>query len=473
MNPFLRFLLKPSFERLLRIDPESKPAVYIEVFDGADISNTNYWLELLLSAGIATLGLLLDSPAVVIGAMLVSPLMGPIIAAGLAFAAADLYLGIKSLLQLGLSIFGSILFAGFLVWILPLDAPTAEIQARTHPNLLDLGIALFSGLAGSLLLARSKSPGGGGAAALPGVAIAVALMPPLCAVGFGLGAGFVWEIMSGAGLLFITNLAAIIASAFLVFYVIRMDSVEVRLAIAAPLLERASNDSIYDWLASKTAISRSFANIGALRWRIFMIVCALGVVLVPLSRSLMQLTQQLVARDAVENAVEMITEKEGIVSMLYTVHDDPITLNLIVTNPVDRANVAAAEAMIEARTNREASLTVRQVASQEELVQLRQGIGGQAAQSTAVKSLEAFRAELMGRLDRPLEELWPTDHAQVVSTEIGFDARGAVLRIRYQAEEDFTEASRDVLRRGMAAELGDPRLRLELERAPQSSEQAQ
>ena len=164
MNPLVRFLLHPSFERLLRIDPESKPDVYIEVFDGADVSNTNYWLELLLSAGIATLGLLLDSPAVVIGAMLVSPLMGPIIAAGLSFAAADLYLGIKSLLQLGLSILASILFAALIVWVLPLDAPTSEIQARTHPNLLDLGVALFSGLAGSLLLARSKSPGGGGAA---------------------------------------------------------------------------------------------------------------------------------------------------------------------------------------------------------------------------------------------------------------------------------------------------------------------
>jgi len=464
MNRVLRFLLKPSFERLLRIDPESKPAVYIEVFDGADVSNPNYWLELLLSAGIATLGLLLDSPAVVIGAMLVSPLMGPIIAAGLAFAAADLYLGIKSLLQLALSIFASILFAGLIVWILPLDAPTAEIQARTHPNLLDLGIALFSGLAGSLLLARSKSHGGGGAAALPGVAIAVALMPPLCTVGFGLGSGFVGEIMSGAGLLFITNLAAIIASAFLVFYVIRMDSVEVRLAIAQPLLERASTDAIYEWLASKTAVSRAFSNIGSLRWRIFMILCALGVVLVPLSRSLVQLTQQLVARDAVENAVKMITPQEGIVTLLYTVHDDPITLNLIVTNPVDRANVAAAEAMIEARTNREATLTVRQVASQEELVQLRQGMGGQASQSTALRSLEAFRAELMARLDRPLEELWPADHAQVVSTEIGFDARGAVLRIRYQAEEDFSQEAADVLRRGVASQLGAQRLRLELDR---------
>ena len=99
MNRVLRFLLKPSFEKLLRIKPETKPDVYLEVFDGADIQNTNYWIELLLSAGISTLGLVISSPAVVIGAMLVSPLMGPLIAAGLSFAAADLYLGIKSLLQ--------------------------------------------------------------------------------------------------------------------------------------------------------------------------------------------------------------------------------------------------------------------------------------------------------------------------------------------------------------------------------------
>ena len=67
-------------ERLLRVDPESKPAVYLQIFDGADINNLNYWLELLLSAAIATLGLVLNSPAVVIGAMLISPLMGPITA---------------------------------------------------------------------------------------------------------------------------------------------------------------------------------------------------------------------------------------------------------------------------------------------------------------------------------------------------------------------------------------------------------
>ncbi|MEZ5361246.1 MAG: DUF389 domain-containing protein [Bryobacterales bacterium] len=87
---------------------------------------------------------MLSSPAVVIGAMLVSPLMGPIIASGLALAAADLYLGIKSALQLALSIVGSILFAGMLVWIIPLDTATPEILARTNPNLLDLGVALFS-----------------------------------------------------------------------------------------------------------------------------------------------------------------------------------------------------------------------------------------------------------------------------------------------------------------------------------------
>ena len=461
MKSVLRFLLKPSFERLLRIAPESKPDVYLQVFDGADIQNVNYWLELLLSAGIATLGLVLSSPAVVIGAMLVSPLMGPLIGAGLSLAAADLYLGIKSGLQLLISIIVSILFAGLLVWILPLDAATPEIQARTQPNLLDLGIALFSGLAGSLLVSRSKSPEGGGAAALPGVAIAVALMPPLCTVGFGLGSGFDWEIMYGAGLLFITNLAAIIASAFLVFYLLRMDSMDVRLAIAQPLLERASGDSIYHYLERKTAISRSFANIGKLRWRVLMIVIAIGTVLVPLSRSLSKLTGELVARDAVENAVNMVTEREGIVSLLYDVHSDPIAVNLIVAEPYDQLKKAEAEAMIKVRTNRDVKFNVRRVASDLELTQLRQG----SAQRTGppIQSLDTIRANTLARLERPLTDLWPTEDACLASTSIAFDSEGIIVRIAYESETPLSPTGVGILRRGIQTQLGIEGLRLELE----------
>ena len=79
----------------LRIDPQKKPAVYAQIYDTADISSLNYWLEIIFSAGIAALGLVLNSPAVIIGAMLISPLMGPIMAAGLALAAGDLYLAVS------------------------------------------------------------------------------------------------------------------------------------------------------------------------------------------------------------------------------------------------------------------------------------------------------------------------------------------------------------------------------------------
>ena len=351
------------------------------------------------------------------------------------------------------------------MWVLPLDAPTPEILARTQPNLLDLGIALFSGLAGALLVSRSKSVEGSSGAALPGVAIAVALMLPLCTVGVGLGAGFDTDIMYGAGLLFITNLAAIIASAFFVFYLLRMDEMDVRLAIAQPLLERASNDSIYHYLEKKTAISRSFANIGTLRWRVAMIVFAMLVVLVPLSRSLVKLTGELVARDAVEKAVDTVTSsRAGIVSLLYDVHSDPIAVNLIVAEPVDAEKKAEAEAMIRVRTSRDVNFVVRRVASEEELMQLRQGIGAQTAAAPAIRSLESIRADALARLEEPLKDLWPEEQAPLKTVEIGFDEKGTVLRLTHQGEHPLDETAIEILRRGIQLQLGVEALRLDLVR---------
>src|SRR5665647_3821084 len=161
------FDLRVRIEQSLRIDPKSKPRVYAQVYESAEIASLNYWLELVFSAGIATFGLVLDSPAVVIGAMLISPLMGPILAAGLALAAGDLYLGLKSAVNVLASMAGAVGFSAVIVWLLPFHAPTAEILSRTQPNLLDLGVAVFSGLAGSVVVCRGG--GGGGVTALPGV----------------------------------------------------------------------------------------------------------------------------------------------------------------------------------------------------------------------------------------------------------------------------------------------------------------
>ena len=173
--------------------------------DGA--LSEHYLFMTAMSAGIAVLGLLLSSPAVVIGAMLLSPLMGPIMGLGFALAIGDwdwLKRCTRTLLL------GSIFAVGLcavLVFLSPIQTITTEIASRTRPNLFDLFVALFSALAGAYAMIRGRE------GAIVGVAIATALMPPLAVVGFGL-ATFNWTVFSGALLLYVTNLLTIALTAF-------------------------------------------------------------------------------------------------------------------------------------------------------------------------------------------------------------------------------------------------------------------
>ena len=143
----------------LGIHSGTKPKVYAQICEASEIGSLSYWLEIFFSAGIATFGLVEGSPAVIIGAMLISPLMGPIMGTGLALAVGDLFLGTKAVLNLLVSIAVSVAFSGFLVWLLPFHSATPEILSRTTPNLLDLGIALLSGLAGSVVVSRGSGDG--------------------------------------------------------------------------------------------------------------------------------------------------------------------------------------------------------------------------------------------------------------------------------------------------------------------------
>jgi uncharacterized hydrophobic protein (TIGR00271 family) len=331
-------------DSLLSINHETKPEVYMRVFAAADPGNLSYWLELSFSAGIATLGLVLNSPAVVIGAMLISPLMGPIIGAGLALAAADLYLGIKSLLNLAASVAAAIVISALLVWLLPLHNPTAEILSRTRPNLLDLGVALLSGLAAALLVVR-----GGGSSALPGVAIAVALMPPLCTSGFGFGSGVQWPIVTGAALLFVTNLAAIIAAAFLVFLSVRMNAHDVRTKIDCLLLERASGDRLFR-LIRRACVFPAIGDIGKLRWRVLMLVAILVALYLPLKKGLVQVRREAVARAAINDAFRRISDGESVVAQQVSVGNgyDAIRASLVVRDLSIRPGSPSRSAMLSA-----------------------------------------------------------------------------------------------------------------------------
>ncbi|MEO8454747.1 MAG: DUF389 domain-containing protein [Sphingomicrobium sp.] len=160
----------------------------------------------LLSAGIAVLGLLLSSPAVVIGAMLISPLMGPIIGLGFALAMFDFDEIRRSGVAIAAGVGLALLFCAIIVFFSPLQTVTSEIASRTRPNLFDLLVALFSGLAGTYAMIRGRH------GAIVGVAIATALMPPLAVIGFGLATAN-WPVVAGSALLFFTNLMTIAASA--------------------------------------------------------------------------------------------------------------------------------------------------------------------------------------------------------------------------------------------------------------------
>lgn len=164
--------------------------------------SARYLLMLSMSAGIAILGLLQSSPAVVIGAMLLSPLMDPIMGLGFGLAVGDFQWTKQSLKTLLIGAVFAVLFTALIVFFSPLQTVTTEIAARTRPNLMDLGIALFSAVAGAYATIRGRD------GTIVGVAIATALMPPLAVVGFGL-ATFNWTVFSGALMLFVTNLVVI------------------------------------------------------------------------------------------------------------------------------------------------------------------------------------------------------------------------------------------------------------------------
>ena len=187
------------------VDSVDQVAVLEKLDDESGLSG-RYIFMTLMSAAIAVLGLLLSSPAVVIGAMLLSPLMGPIIGAGFALVVGD---ALELRTTARTLLYGTVLAIGIsalIVFFSPIQTVTPEIAARTRPNLFDLGVALFSALAGAYAFIRGRD------GTIVGVAIATALMPPLSVIGFGL-ATFNWTVFGGALLLFITNLMTIALSA--------------------------------------------------------------------------------------------------------------------------------------------------------------------------------------------------------------------------------------------------------------------
>lgn len=170
----------------------------------------NAWI-LIFSVFVASVGLNVSSTAVVIGAMLISPLMGPIVGVGMSVAINDVLTLRKSFINLGVMVGLSVLTAYVYFLVSPVKEETPELLARTYPTILDVLVAIFGGLA--LIVAKTKK--GTIASVILGVAIATALMPPLCTVGYGLAIGN-WSYAGGALYLFSINTVFIALSTFVV-----------------------------------------------------------------------------------------------------------------------------------------------------------------------------------------------------------------------------------------------------------------
>lgn len=207
-------------QRLFTPIDRSRKIVVIRELDQAGTFSNDYLLLVILSCVIATLGLVLDSAAVIIGAMLIAPLMSPILRCALALVRGDLRrvghalgtLFLGALLAVVISaLLGTLVSSGPFNF---LEELPREVLGRTRPNLFDLVVALAGGTAAAYALAQPRL-----SAALPGVAIATALMPPLCTVGIGLSQGQIL-VSGGALLLFLANFTAILLASSLTFVLV-------------------------------------------------------------------------------------------------------------------------------------------------------------------------------------------------------------------------------------------------------------
>ncbi|MDX9789899.1 MAG: TIGR00341 family protein [Candidatus Kapaibacterium sp.] len=176
---------------------------------GIPIRGANVWI-LICSALLASIGLDVNSTAVIIGAMLISPLMTPILGIGLGFGISDRDMIFSSIKNFSFAVFVSLIAASVYFVFTPLGQATPELLARTKPTLLDVGVAIFGGIAGIVATSRHEKT-----SAIPGVAIATALMPPLCTAGYGIASGEI-QFFFGAFYLFMINAFFISLSTYFV-----------------------------------------------------------------------------------------------------------------------------------------------------------------------------------------------------------------------------------------------------------------
>ena len=403
-----------------------RPALYREMAVAATDTDVPFFAVLLLSGAIATLGLVLNSTAVVIGAMLVAPLLGPLLGLSVALAVGDGRLFVQTAAAVVAGAAGIVGLAALLTWALPFETVTDEIASRTRPTTLDLGIAVFSGLAGAVVTASRETRL---SASIPGVAVAVALVPPLGVAGFGLAQGN-GAIASGALLLFGANLAGIVLSGMGVFFLIGMHRPDVVEAAqewhgeghATGLAARLEGA---DWVTRLPGFTSA-------KGRAALVVAFMAAVAVPLTTSLRQVVRESRVAAAVAG-VEAEVEGDGgafVIDRDITYGEDAATVRLRVATAdwITEGRENALEAALAEAAGEPVTLDVEQVlASSGDLAAFAAVLPERPAVRTAPAApepapLPTTLATVRGRLSTVLSALALPDSVAVVGGRIEVDA---------------------------------------------------
>lgn len=429
------------------IDANSRIETVERMLDFNQRRAPGYWIQLVLASGIAILGLVLDSTAVVIGAMLVSPLMGPLVELGMGFAIGSSYLVIRSALRVVMSVVVVVLGTAFFTMVLPFHEVTREIGSRTSPTALDLMVAIFCALTAAYTTVRQTSDT---TAAAAGTAIGIALVPPLCVIGYGLGTAN-GAITSGSALLFTANFSAILVFAVLSFLLLGYDHVDAGQLEAEALTSRATR---FDRVAARSqeVLQGVFGSRYGPAMRILVPLAFLAAVYFPLSSALEEVTWQVQKRTRVTAIInEMVP---AAVQQKLRVENRAVEVQIVVVG--DSLDPVALESRlatsIAAATGVEPVVNVVVVP---DIVALGRARGIQAPTTETAPSFQPLVEQARSRLGGTIARAWPLRGGRLAGWSLQVPPAGPPIVVVHHFGPAIGASAEDLLTDALAPALDD------------------
>lgn len=430
-----------ALARALNVTPASRAAGVRTMLESHGKDRVAYWFQLVLAMGIATFGLVVGSTGVVIGAMLVSPLMGPIVEIGMGLVTGSPVIVLHAAGRTFMSVAVVVAGSALLSLTVPIHEVNAEILARTSPTLIDLYIATFCALAAAYTTARQSSATVSAAA---GTSISIALVPPLCVVGWGLGSARL-GVSRGAAMLFTANLGAIVLFSAVAFFLLAYDTVETASLETEIVTEGSRLQRL--GLRLRGAFGSKYGPV----LRLGMPLLFVAAIFVPLRRALGEVAWKVRVREQVERALADVPGAKDAVRSNVVVERDTVTLQLFVVGDAKKA--AAIKADLAGRILSTTKVTPSiDVVAVPDLEALR--VASQAVSSPVISRVAPI-PEVRRELGEDVRPIWPTQSAgELVACALVVPEVGAARVVAVHFGPALGEAGRELLAQQLGERLG-------------------